>query len=266
MEQHHDLQWVIKTFRPLLDKINIDDIPQEPQYQVELLSDTRYFIQLGMEDCVLAICRRNFTSTTNGFYTLRHAEHEEQEIFFLNIYVNNNLFVSNSPALREKRRRTIIHEFTHCIAAFLSIGRIKTERLVEKLVKKLASRVTINAMDHYQMMLNQVGNASSTVTYALGIYPDEHFRLGYEDFEYSFSTVYKQLILDRIIFEKYFTEDFRNNFYRELKQGNIPAALSILWTFSTNLISDEAVSADFVNLRLREEFLGYYFQKALEKR
>jgi hypothetical protein len=33
-EAYHDVQWVIKHFRPLLDKINIDDIPEEPRYQV----------------------------------------------------------------------------------------------------------------------------------------------------------------------------------------------------------------------------------------
>jgi hypothetical protein len=258
-EEYHDVSWVIKHFRPLLDKINIDNIPQEPNYQVEVLSDTRQFIQLGMEDCVLAVCRRNFISTANGYYAFSYAENEGQQIFFLNIYINNNLFVSNNPELREKRRRTIIHEFTHCIAAFLSIGRIITKHLIDELVNKLASRVRLNAMDHYQMILSQIGNASSTITYALGIYPDEHFRLGYEDFEDSFSTVYKHLILDRKIFEKYFTENMRSEFFKELKKKNTGNAVTILYTACANLIEKEAISADFVNLRLREDFLGYYF-------
>jgi len=101
-EEYHDVSWVIKHFRPLLDKINIDDIPQEPDYQAEVLSDTRQFIRLGMEDCVLAVCRRNFISTANGYYTFSYAENEGQKIFFLNIYINNNLFASNNPELREK--------------------------------------------------------------------------------------------------------------------------------------------------------------------
>jgi len=259
-DEHHDVQWVIKHFRPLLDKINIDDIPEEPKYQVELLSDTRQFIQLGMENCVLSICRKDFISTANGFYTFSYAENEEQQIYFLNIYINNKLFASNNPVLREKRRRAIIHEFTHCIAAFLSIGRIKTKQLLDGLVNKLATRVRINTMSHYQMLLSQIGNASSTVSYALGIYPDSHFRLGYENFEYSYSTVYKNLILDRKTFEKYFTEDMRSKFFKELKNSNIHKVLTILNTACAELIEKEAISADFVNLRLREEFLGYYFK------
>jgi len=259
MEEYHDVQWAIKHFRPLLDKINIDSIPQEPNYQEELLSDTKQFIKLGMEDCVLNICRKNFNITVNGFYTFSYTEHEGQQIFFLNIYINNNLFVSNNPALREKRRRTIIHEFTHCVAAFLSLGRIKTKQLLDGLVNRLATRVKINITNHYQMLLSQIGNASVAVTYALGIYPDEHFRLGYEDFDDSFSILYKNFILDRKLFEKYFTEDMRDEFFKEMKKKNIGGAVTILNAACANLISKEAISADFVNLRLREEFLGYYF-------
>jgi len=116
----------------------------------------------------------------------------------------------------------------------------------------------MNEKTHYQMILSQIGNASSAVTYALGIYPDEHFRLEYEDFEDSFSVLYKNLILDRSIFEKYFTENRRNEFLKELKEMNISGALTILNAACVDLISTEAISADFVNLRLREEFLGYY--------
>jgi len=258
-EEYHDVPWAIKHFRPLLDKINIDNIPEEPDYHVEILSDSRQFIQLGMGDCVLSICRRNFMSTANGFYSFSYAIHDDQRIFFINIYINNNLFVSNSPALKEKRKRTVIHEFTHSIAALLSIGRIKSKQLLDGLVHKLAARVRINAMSHYQMLLSQIGNASFTVTYALGIYPDSHFRLGYEAFEHSFSTVYKNLILDRKIFERYFTEIMRNDFFKELKKGNIQKALTILNAACAELIEKEAISADFVNLRLREEFLVFYF-------
>ena len=265
MGTDRDVAWVIERFRPLLDKININDIPEEPKYQTMFLKDSDKFIQMGLEDCVFSICRRNFISAMNGYYTFGHKEYEKKNIFFMNINVNNILFASNTPGLREKRRRTIIHEFTHCIAAFLSIGRIRSEGLVSKLVDDLALRVEINKMDHYQQMLNQFGNASSTVQYALGIYPDEHFRLGYEDFEHSFSNVYKQLILDRPIFERYFIEGLRNEFYRQVKKGNIEEALKILGAVSAKLISKEAISAEFVNLRLREEFLGYYFKKAHEQ-
>jgi hypothetical protein len=262
MGQNRDVAWVIKHFRPLLEKIDIDNIPKEPDYQVEVLSDIKQFIVLGMEDCVLAICRKDFISKANGFYTFSHARHEGQQIFFLNIYINNNLFTSNSHSYREERRRAIIHEFTHCIAAFLSLGRIRTEKLVSRLVTNLASRVRINATEHYQIMLSQFSNASSTVTYALDIYPDEHFRLGYEDFEPSFSIVYKQLILDRNIFERFFTEDMRKEFSKNIKNGNTTTAQTILLSACVNLISNEAVSSDFVSLRLREEFLRYYYNQA----
>ena len=261
MSQKHDAASIIKLFRPLLDKIDIDNIPQEPIYQQELLSDKRQYILSGMGDCVLTVSRRNFKSKANGFYTFSHKEYEGQPIFFLNIYINNSLFVSNSPGLRIERRRTIIHEFTHCIAAFLSIGRLLTGKLIDDLVRELIRRVKINAEVHYQYLLIQFGNASS-IANSLDIFPDEHFRLGYEDFDHSFSAVYKQLTLDRLIFEKYFTEDLRGRFSKAIKSGNTATASTILGQALTELVAKEAVSADFINLRLREEFIAYYYRKA----
>jgi hypothetical protein len=259
----HDVPWVIKHFRPLLDKINLDSIPEEPCYQEILLSDEKQYIRMGMEDCVLTVCRRNFKSTANGFYTFSHQEYEGQTLFFLNIYINNSLFVSNNPELRIKRRRAIVHEFTHCVAAFLSIGRIKTQKLVDNLIKDLINRVKVNAQIHYQSLLIQFGNSSSAVTNALEIYPDEHFRLGYEEFDHSFSTVYKELILDITIFEKYFTGALQNDFYKAVQGGDMVKAVTILVNVHSMLISEETISADFINLRLREELIEYYYQKAV---
>jgi len=255
-----DVISVIKLFRPLLEKIDIDNVPEEPSHQMELLSENRQYIISGLEDCVLSVCRRNFKSKANGFYTFSYKEYEGQPIYFLNIYVNNSLFVSNSPGLRIERRRTIIHEFTHCIAAFLSIGRLLTDKLIDDLVKALISRVKINAEVHYQSLLIQFENAASTI--ALDIFPDEHFRLGYEDFDYSFSVVYKQLTLDRLIFEKYFTDDLRAKFINAIKKGNTANASAILRQALSELIANEAISADFINLRLREELIAYYYRKA----
>ena len=263
MAHDHDVSWVIKHFRPLLDKINLDSIPEEPQYQVEILSDDKQYIRLGMEDCVLTVCRRNCLSTANGFYSFSHQEYEGQNLFFLNIYINNSLFVSDSPELRIKRRRAIVHEFTHCIAAFLSIGRIRTQKLMGVLIKHLINRVKVNAQIHYQSLLIQFGNSSSAVTNALEIYPDEHFRLGYEDFDYSFSTVYKQFILDKTIFEKYFTAALQNDFNEAIRNGDVVTSSVILGNVLSRLISEETISADFINLRLQEGLIEYYYQKAV---
>jgi hypothetical protein len=116
---------------------------------------------------------------------------------------------------------------------------------------------------HYQSLLIQFGNSSSAITNALEIYPDEHFRLGYEDFEHSFSTVYKELILDKAIFEKYFTEALQNDFNKAIQGRDTVKATAILGNVLSMLISKETISADFINLRLREELIEYYYQKAL---
>jgi hypothetical protein len=259
----HNIAWAIKCFRPLLTGIDIDNIQEEPENQIILLSDFREYIRLGMEDCILTVSRRNFKSNANGFYTFSCREYNGQNLFFLNIYLNNTLYANHSLELRIKRHRAIIHEFTHCIAAFLSIGRILTEKLLEKLIKNLGERARINATDHYQSLLMQFSSGTSTVASALGIYPDEHFRLGYEDFDDSYTALYKNLILDRAIFEKYFIKDLQVIFAQKIKEGNTPEASTVLSQAITSLIPSEAISAEFIKLRLTEELLEYYYRKAV---
>ena len=263
MAHNHDTAWVIKHFRPLLDKIGSGNLPEEPQIRLELLAENRQYRQLRLEDCILTVRRISFGLALGGFYTFSTKEYEGQNFYILNICINSSLFVSEDTELSIKRRRTITHEFTHCIAAFLSISRITTKKLLCNLAEHLAHRVKINMLAHYQSLLVQFGNSPSTITDTLGIYPDEHFRLGYEDFEHSFSTVYKELILDKIIFEKYFTKDLQNDFNQAVKAGNTAKASAVLRNVLSMLVTHETISADFISLRLREELIEYYYQKAV---
>ncbi|GHV86328.1 hypothetical protein AGMMS50230_19360 [Spirochaetia bacterium] len=247
----------------MLNQIDIDNLPEEPRNQMIILSDDKKYIRLGMADCILTVCRRNFKSTANGFYTFSHRKYEDQDLFFLNIYINNTLYVSNNPELRINRRRAIAHEFTHCVAAFLSLGRIRAKKLFEGLIKELGKRATVNAMEHFQSLLVQFASSGPAGGNELGIYPDEHFRLGYEDFDDSFMMLYKNFILDREIFEKYFLKNAQKSFSENIKAGNIDEASVILGNVLHELILKEAISAEFVNLRLKEELIFYYYQRAV---
>jgi hypothetical protein len=101
------------------------------------------------------------------------------------------------------------------------------------------------------------------VVTSLGIYPDEHFRLGYEDFDDSYTALYKNLILDRTIFEKYFGKDLQETFTQKIKEGNTSEASTALSKAISLLIPSEAISPEFVKLRLAEELLEYYYRKAV---
>jgi len=256
---------VVELFRPLLEKIDLLTIPAAPDYLLIELGDFDELLKRKFGDCILTIRRRNFMSTPSGYYTFSFKTTNNRRIFFLNIFLSNILFVSNSPTLRIKRHRTFLHEFTHCIAAFLSMEKIiKISGLISDLSKKLEAKSKLNNESHYQSLLVQFGNNPISIVNALEIFPDEHFRIGYENFNGSFSNIYKKLTLDTNIFEKYFTLELQNLFYQHVRKGEVSKSSTILRQAIAELVSNEAISSDMINLRLREELLPYYYMRAFD--
>ena len=176
--EHRDEQWAITQFRPLLDQIDLSTIPPAPNNVTLRLSKHEHLRKLGLGDCVLIICRRVFRSTVNGYYTFCYRMAGDQPIFFITIFLNEQLFVSNTPLQRIKRRQALVHEFTHCIAAFLLLGKSNREKnLIDRLTLDLVANTKLNIENHYQSLIVQFGSGTIPLANVLGTFPDEHFRL-----------------------------------------------------------------------------------------
>ena len=259
-------QWAIEQFRPLLDQIDISNIPRPPDHILLPLSRYAHFRKLGLGDCVFIVRRRVFESTVNGYYTFSHKIVEDKPIFFLTIFLNEHLFVSNTPNQKIKRRQILIHEFTHCIAAFLLLEKSnRANDLIAVLTAELITHTKLNRRNHYQSLIVHFGNGPIPMANALGIFPDEHFRLNSINFQGSFATLYKYLMLDFNIFEKYFSQEYRNQFKEHIQNGNVSLAYSVLTLVSSALIATELISADFVKMRIREQLLSHYYLEAIKE-
>jgi hypothetical protein len=223
---------------------------------------------MGLDDCVLIVRRRKFKSTLNGYYSFSYKMAGNQPIFFLSIFLNELLFINNTPALKIKRRQTLIHEFTHCIAVFLMLEKpARTTNLIDELTKDIVSYTKMNIGDHYQSLRIQFSNVSISLAKAHGLYENEHFIFGRNsiNFQGSFETLYKHLILDFTIFEKYFTLEYRDQFKEHIQKGNVRDALTILNLVSSALVASESISADFVKMRIQEQFLSHYYLEAMKE-
>jgi len=263
---NRDEQWAISQFRPLLNEIDLSSIPQAPNQFIVRLSKHAHLRKMGLEDCVLIIRRRTFTSTVNGYYTFSYRKAGNQPIFFLCIFLNEQLFVSETPALKIKRRQALVHEFTHCIAAFLLLEKPNRSRsMIDQLTLDIVAHTKLNIRNHYQSLLVQFGNGPIPMANVVGIFPDEHFRLDSMNFQGSFSTLYKYLILDFAIFEKYFTLDYREQFKEHVQTGNVESALTVLNLVCSALVSCESIAADFVKMRVREQLLPHYYLEAIKE-
>jgi len=259
-------QWAITQFRPLLDAIDISAIPKPPNQLQILLRDFTNLKAIGLSNCILIVRRRKFKSTVNGYYTFSYKMAGNQPIFFLSIFLNEQLYISNTPTLKIKRRQTLVHEFTHCIAAFLLVEKsMRTKGLIEQLANDIIPFTKMNIRNHYQSLLVQFGSGSTPLVNILGLYTDEHFFLGSVNFQGGFSTLYKHLLLDFSIFEKYFTKEYREQFKEHIQKGNVVDAFTILSLVSSALVASESISADFVKMRIQEQLLSHYYMEALKE-
>jgi hypothetical protein len=261
---NQDELWAITNFRPLLNEIDLSTIPKPPNHVILRLSRHDQLRNLGLEDCVLTVRRRILKSTVNGFYSFNYRMAGNQPIFFANIFLNEQLFVSDTPAQKIKRRQALVHEFTHCIVAFILMKKPgRTADIINQLTSNLVASTNINGQNKYQSLLVQFGNGPIPIANVLGLYPDEHFRLDNVNFQGSFATLYKYLILDFPIFEKYFTPEFRAQFKEHIQNGNVVDALTVLNLVCSALVSGESISADFVKMRVREQLLQHYYLEAI---
>ena len=260
-------QWATALFRPLLDEINISSIPIPPnQLPIIRLSQFEQLRKLGLQNCVLIVRRRAFKSTVNGYYTFSFSMIDDQPIFFVSIFLNEQLFTSETPAQKIKRRKILVHEFTHCVAAFLLVEKIMENKgLKEKLASDLVTHTKLNYQNHYQSLMVQFGSDPIPIANAFGIFPDEHFRLANVKFYGSFATLYKNLMLDFSIFEKYFTSQYREQFKQHIQKGSIESALTVLTNVCHELVSHEYIPADFIKIRMREQLLQYYYLEAIKE-
>ncbi|GHU42888.1 hypothetical protein FACS1894190_12730 [Spirochaetia bacterium] len=259
----HNVEWVIERFKPLLDKIDIDNVSAEPHFEKFFLADNPLYVKMGLEDCLLAVSRRKFKSPIDGFYTFRKKRVGDKDIFITTIFLNNTIYSNDNLELKIRRHRALVHELTHCIAAFLALGRIISENILDTLIRELGERAKINESEHYQAILSQIRTSGVSIAMALSIFPDEHFRLGYEDFDDSYTSLYKNLILDKEKFEKYFTPQMLSDFIRNIKANKIREALNIIEEASISVSFLEAISREFISMRLQEEFLEYYCRKTV---
>jgi len=259
-------QWAITQFRPLLDAIDLSAIPKPPNQLQIALKDFTNLRTMGLGDCILIVRRRNFKSTVNGYYTFSYKMADNQPIFFFSIFLNEQLFISETPTLKIRRRQILIHEFTHCIAAFLLMEkRTQTNGFIDTLTNYMVSYTKMNIKNHYQSLIVQFGNGNIPLANILGLYPDEHFRLDPVNFQGSFATLYKHLVLDFSLFERYFTPEFREQFKEHIKNGDVVAAFTVLNLVSSALVAKESISADFVQMRIREQLLSYYYLEAMKE-
>jgi len=259
-----DERWVIKTFRPLLKKLNTQHIPDPPEINEVDLADNRDWIIQGMGRCVVVIEQFNLPENIGGMLITSHDV--ELDYFRLHILINCNLCNKTETEDRIGQKIAVVHEFTHTVAALSAISRVHSNLLIERLKKIFQKKAHAIYYDDIKLIASEL---SSSLSIELGSqnntnkqtrFPDEHFRLGFEDFPISYPVIFEEFLLSQEMFNEYFSQDTIESMCRTLSIKDAKTFAELVSPLSLKIAEEKALDIQFVVARILHIFLPIYIK------
>jgi hypothetical protein len=264
-----DERWVIKTFRPLLRLLKVQNIPNSPDFTMVYLADMRDLILKGMGRCIVIIEQRSLPDNVGGMLITSHDT--ELDYFRLHIIINSSL--CNKPGLNDRARQkiTAVHEFTHTVAALSAISRVRSKDLIKRLkeiFRKKAHALYLTDLEHLTNELNNslTVNIRPKKAADTKYFPDEHFRLGFEDFPVSYPIVFDEFLFSREMFDEYFAGEDIGSVCEALRKKNMAKVTGTIVPAIKKISQEKALYEDFVGSRIFEILFSDYIKLVLNKK
>ena len=259
-----DERWFIKTFRPLLQQLKVQDMPPFPDLRIIYLSNNRDLIIKRLGRCIVVIKQRNFPQNIGGILITSYRE--DLDYFRLQIIINSALCNSNNLDLRIKQKETAVHEFTHAIATLSAIARISpdSKKLIDRLkdvLTKKAHALSFNEIEQIDaelssslyLMLNQIilkEEKTDSNDGAIKKFPDEHYRLGFEDVPISYPILYDELLFSQEMFNEYLTHDIIQPLCNAIYDKNSQVFIELFTHIALRITEEKALNLQFVAARI----------------
>lgn len=248
--------WALKTFRPLLKALKLQEVKSEPF--IVFASQYKVFNRYNMTNCVIVVKTKAFTNKDDrGIFIWQYDE--KSNFYALHIVLNSLLFADSDIETRIKRKATGVHEFTHCIAAMMTFSRLQSKALIQIMHERMTRQIHSldkNSLEQLLKELTKPYNADLKETEP--VFPDEHFRTGGEDFIGRYDVLARNFLLSYELFceQKFFDSEKQKQFKDFLKHGQQEDAMRLLISVIEPLSNQKALSIHFIIQRINEEFLS----------
>jgi hypothetical protein len=258
----------------------VQNIPALGEMTKVELSDHRNFIINGMGRCIVIIEQDNFPKNIGGMLITSHETvsvktiNGLEDITFhkLHILIDRNLCSKTTLEERIKQKITAIHEFTHTVAVLSAISKIHTKELIILLKEKLRKKA--HAI-HYEDIKQLLDELSFSLSIKLNkqekfnkkqYYPDEHFRLGFEDIPVSYPVIFNEFLFSKEMFEEYFSRDVIITICKAISENDNNSLLSTVPPIILNIAIEKALNAKFVLSRFLDILLPIYISYTPSKK
>lgn len=252
------IEWAINLFRPLLKDLHIQHLDQ-----VIIIDTARYpFLRrYHMDSCLLVVTRYRFEkSNRKGVFCWQYDK--ETGLYALYIILNDTLY-TDVPATDDdrmvERKAITTHEYTHCIAAILTISQLSTPLLIEKQSKKLAQKFHALEQADIKDIMNDISfSIKQPNTIQLLTFTDSHFRTGDEDFPQDYVRLYRRLLFSYSLFTEYCCE--KDFFYiisqlKEKDKKTIEYATTKIFTILQKITKEKHLDIGFAFNQFVDEIL-----------
>jgi hypothetical protein len=238
-----------------LRSLKVQKIPISPGFTVVYLADIRNLVIQGMGRCVVVIEQRDLSENTGGLLITSHDT--ELDYFTLHIVVNACLCNKTDLNGRALQKITAVHEFTHTVAALSAISRVRSKELIKRLKDIFREKTHALHLDDIEHLARELSNSlaiekitNPKKTANTKHFPDEHFRLGFEDFPVSYPVVFDEFLFSKEMFDEYFSPETVVSLYEALRRREHAEINNIIAPALEKISQEKALYRDFVLSRI----------------
>lgn len=244
-----NLAWAVKIFRPLMKQLKLQSLDSSCPRKI-LTSTEKNMFRLHMDRCMIVACRWKFSDSRQGVSIWRYNKNSDVHVLY--IFVNDALFDNEVEKLKILRKIVTTHEFTHCVAYILTISRIANSLITEREIERLRKNTHILTKSDIQMILGDILKSPQQFTEKEFLaFPDEHFRTGDEDFQSSYSDLYRNFLLSYELFREFFDDSKMLEFIKATDK-NDGSSKKVLEDIITSIAIQKGLSRKFIIIRIQE--------------
>lgn len=246
------LTWAVDIFRPVLQSLKIQELEL---WTFKTTSGFRDLFRFHMDRAVIVVRRCKFSKPDyKGIFIWQY--NEKNNIFALYILLNDNLYTDTSAKTGIIRKAVSTHEFVHCTAALMTIAEMESKTLIKNQMAKLKKSFHALGLSDVQSMLNDTKILGNTSEKEDGVYfKDSHFRTGDEDFQASYSDLYKELLFSYQLFREFFTDELMREFFIALSNKD-DKVKEIISSLVKEISEKKNLEPEFVEKKIRNEMFG----------
>ena len=240
----HTTEGAFALLRPILQNLKTQELTKSPK--VFRASSLVRLKAAGLGRWV--IVAKQSSSHDGGKGQAAVAYDKKNNLFLLFIFVDENLFVSNTTAFRTQRKMVAIHEFVHGSAHMLLMNFYGASKYIELMGSSITRKVAMTTSDEFTEMLTAIGKLGRNGETSSEMLTDGHFRVLEKNLKDGFLGNFAELYTNFLLSYQLISETM--TFFK--KQQRSKTDISTLLTLTFNeLVNKKALDKAFVLGRMK---------------